>query len=95
MCGFNSIVVRLKGRDGVLAPVVASGFNSIVVRLKVGIQHHKGECRGEFQFHSGSIKRQRCLHCSFEHHQFQFHSGSIKSASGFSQLPLITEVSIP
>ena len=57
MSRFNSIVVRLKESAPSKQDLPASGFNSIVVRLKVKYQGDKSTVKAEFQFHSGSIKR--------------------------------------
>ena len=57
--GFNSIVVRLKGADGPPPATLVRSFNSIVVRLK-GQRGLALRARPIwFQFHSGSIKREK------------------------------------
>ena len=55
---FNSIVVRLKVRQTFEMEHGRKGFNSIVVRLKVRDTMRDGKLLWQFQFHSGSIKRE-------------------------------------
>ena len=57
--GFNSILVRLKGKAG-LASMMSntSCFNSILVRLKATLNAPTALEYAEFQFHTGSIKSQ-------------------------------------
>ena len=56
--GFNSIVVRLKGLGPKAGRPPGRCFNSIVVRLKGDIPVSALAGYIEFQFHSGSIKRE-------------------------------------
>ena len=58
---FNSIVVRLKVVLRMPWRTSRSGFNSIVVRLKAPLCFIGKSSSATFQFHSGSIKRSKCL----------------------------------
>ena len=77
------------------------GFNSTMVRLKEGIsmfQFHNGSIkrnRRTFQFHNGSIKRKSHEIYTRAATTFQFHNGSIKSQLQPICLPDKTLVSIP
>ena len=76
---FNSTMVRLKVAQKRTQKRSYLCFNSTMVRLKgddfygaIGHIH-------EFQFHNGSIKRDRDMIMSPFPYMFQFHNGSIKS----------------
>ena len=92
---FNSIVVRLKG--GFFPRKTHNGpcFNSIVVRLKGASTALADRVTGEFQFHSGSIKRGLAGASTWGRWPFQFHSGSIKSCEGYEGNERVKRVSIP
>ena len=76
--GFNSIVVRLKGKGSIVAMNIRKSFNSIVVRLKALWGRALEWGTSEFQFHSGSIKSHDIDQAWPHIAVFQFHSGSIK-----------------
>ena len=75
--GFNSMIVRLKGRCGQYARHRGRSFNSMIVRLKV-CKHKIYELSNQFQFYDSPIKRLEYFfknNCSLE---FQFYDSPIK-----------------
>ena len=69
-------------------------FNSILVRLK-DVHLLRWEDDTEFQFHTGSIKRNPTTYRYPLKNSFQFHTGSIKSDRKAEIRAKLREVSIP
>ena len=61
--------------------MVTCCFNSIMGRLKANNQGKRGRPKDPFQFHNGSIKREKADLYIKPRIRFQFHNGSIKSGS--------------
>ncbi len=93
--GFNSTLVRLEVALTSSTRCTLPSFNSTLVRLE-GHGQPQGFCGVcEFQFHTGSIRRNRPTMTVGLSTEFQFHTGSSRSVVEVAEVAHEIKVSIP
>ena len=93
---FDSILVRLKGRDFDSHRASGVGFDSILVRLKVqNCRYSLAVLYTRFDSILVRLKAESGDFCSQSQTEFRFHTGSIKSLKCARCSVLDTAVSIP